>query len=111
MDDVELVPLGLEPGGAETALGLTGPLAGEVLERLGLPTLAEAMTGTRVEWNGLNVRILRGYGALAPHYELWTPIAGVTRAMADAVDSRRDPSGRMRHSKLFGSPKEFRPME
>ncbi len=64
MDDVELVQLGLEPGGAETALGLTGPLAGEMLGRMGLPTLGEPMTGTRVEWNGLNLRILRGYGAL-----------------------------------------------
>lgn len=79
MDDVELVQLGLEPGGAETALGLTGPLAGEMLGRMGLPTLGEPMTGTRVEWNGLNLRILRGYGAIVPHYELWTPVTGVTR--------------------------------
>ncbi len=79
MDDVELVAQGLEPGGAETALGLTGPLAGDVMGRMGLPTLPEPMTGTRVEWNGLNLRILRGYGALAQHYEIWTPAAGVTR--------------------------------
>ncbi|MGB7546797.1 MAG: folate-binding protein [Terracidiphilus sp.] len=79
MDDVELVPLGQEPGAAETALGLTGPHAGEVLARMGLPTLAEPLTGTRVEWNGLDLRILRGYGVLAEHYELWTPATGVTR--------------------------------
>jgi folate-binding protein YgfZ len=79
MDDVELVPLGVEPGGAETALGLTGPHTGDVLGRMGLPTLPEPMTATRVEWNGLNLRIVRGYGALAPHYEIWTPAAGVTR--------------------------------
>ena len=79
MDDVELVAQGLEPGSAETALGLTGPLAGDVLARMGLPTLPEPMTGTRVEWNGLDLRILRGYGALAQHYEIWTPAAGVTR--------------------------------
>ncbi|MGA7110614.1 MAG: folate-binding protein [Terracidiphilus sp.] len=78
MDDVELVSLGQEPA-AETALGLTGPRASEVLTRMGLPALAEPMTGTRVEWNGLDLRILRGFGLLAEHYEIWTPVAGVTR--------------------------------
>jgi folate-binding protein YgfZ len=54
-------------------LGLTGPQANEVLERLSLPTLAEPLTSTRVEWNGVDVRLVRGYGALVPHYEIWTP--------------------------------------
>ena len=94
MDDVELVPLGLEPGGAETALGLTGPLAGEVLGRMGLPTLPEPMTGRRVEWNGLNLRILRAYGALAPHYELWTPAAGVTRLWRTMSTAGATPVGK-----------------
>jgi folate-binding protein YgfZ len=78
MDDVELVPLGLESS-AETALGLTGPQAGAVLGRMGLPTLSEAMSATRVEWNGLDLRIRRGFGTVAEHYEIWTPVAGVTR--------------------------------
>jgi folate-binding protein YgfZ len=77
MDDVELVPLGLDPATAETALGLTGPSASEVLARMGLPVLAEAMTATRVEWNGLDLRILRTYGAIAEHYEIWLPAHGV----------------------------------
>ena len=79
MDDVELVPLGEEPGAEETALGLAGHQADAVLERMGLPTLTEPMTGTREEWNGLDLRILRGYGALVPRYEIWTPAAGVMR--------------------------------
>jgi folate-binding protein YgfZ len=79
MDDVELVPLGQEPGAAETALGVTGPHAPDVLTRSGLPTLAEPMTSTRAEWNGLDLHILRGYGVLAHHYEIWTPAAGVKR--------------------------------
>jgi len=79
MDDVELVPLGQEHGAAETALGLVGPRAEEVLERSGLPTLSAPMTSTRVEWNGLDLRILRGYGAAVPHYEMWIPAAGLTR--------------------------------
>ena len=68
MDDVELVPLA-----GEAALGLTGPKANEVLARVGLPVLSEAMTSTRVEWNGMNLRVSRDYGAAAAHYVLWAP--------------------------------------
>jgi folate-binding protein YgfZ len=78
MDDVELAPLNGEAAGEtgpEAILGLSGPQAGEVLERLSLPSLADAMTGTRVEWNGVDIRLVRGYGVLAPHYELWVPEA------------------------------------
>ena len=78
MDDVELAPLNGEAAGEagpDAILGLTGPQAGEVLERLSLPTLAEPLTGTRVEWNGVDIRLVRGYGALVPHYEIWVPEA------------------------------------
>jgi folate-binding protein YgfZ len=82
MDDVELVPLGEEQvgeAGSETAIGLTGPLTDEVLERVGLPVIANSMAGTSVEWNGWDVRILRTYGVLAKHYEFWLPTAGLTK--------------------------------
>ena len=79
MDDVELVPLGHEPGAEETAIGLSGPQVADVLVRVGLPVLAEPMTLTRVEWNGLDLRVLRGYGTLAQHYTIWTPVTGLTR--------------------------------
>ena len=79
MDDVELVPLGREPGAEETALGLTGLQAGKVFERMGLPVLTEPMTFARVEWNGLDLRIQRGYGAIVPHYTLIVAAAGITR--------------------------------
>ncbi len=82
MDDVELIPLGWDAAGetgSETAVGLTGPLAGEVLERVGLPQISQPMAGTSVEWNGWELRILRGYGVLAPHYEFWLPSAGLTK--------------------------------
>jgi folate-binding protein YgfZ len=74
MDDVELATLS-----GETALGLRGPLADEVLARLSLPALSEAMTSIRMEWNGLNLRIVRVYGALGLNYELWAPEAGVEK--------------------------------
>ena len=82
MDDVELVPLGEEKvgeAGSGTAIGLTGPLADEVLERVGLPVMTSPMAGTSVEWNGWDVRILRIYGVLAKHYELWLPSAGLAK--------------------------------
>jgi folate-binding protein YgfZ len=85
MDDVELVPLGEEQAGeagSETAIGVTGPLADEVLERVGLPVIASAMSGTSVEWNGLDLRILRIYGVLGKHYEFWTPTAGLQKLWA-----------------------------
>jgi folate-binding protein YgfZ len=82
MDDVELVPLGEEQvgeTGSETAIGLTGPEAGEVLERVGLPVITSAMAGTSVEWNGWNLKIRRSYGAMAQHYEFWLPSAGLEK--------------------------------
>jgi folate-binding protein YgfZ len=72
MDDVELVPRE-----DATALGLTGPRVAEVLSRIGLPVLPEPMTHTRVEWNGLSLRIRRQFGVLADHYEIWTTTATV----------------------------------
>jgi folate-binding protein YgfZ len=81
MDDVELVPLGageqMGEAGSITAVGLTGPHADDVLQRVGLPVSAHPMTGKYVEWNGLDLRILRGYGAVATHYEFWLPSAGL----------------------------------
>lgn len=75
MDDVELVT---HDAAAETAVGLTGPGSREVLGRMGLAFPSEPMTGFRVEWNGLDLRIHHGYGALADHFEIWTPQAGLT---------------------------------
>ncbi|KAA6457622.1 folate-binding protein [Acidobacteria bacterium AB60] len=69
MDDVELTPRG-----GETALGLTGPKAGEVLARLGLPVLRDPMTHARAEFNGMSLRIRREYGVLGEHYVIWTSL-------------------------------------
>ncbi|HKF47363.1 MAG TPA: hypothetical protein VKB38_08385 [Terracidiphilus sp.] len=74
MDDVELVTRE-----RETAIGLSGPRAGEVMARLGLPRPPEPMSHTRADWNGLSLRIRRGYGVLAEHYEMWTTIATVAK--------------------------------
>ena len=66
-DDVELTTRE-----GETALGLTGPMAGEVLARLGLPALPTPMTHVRAEFNGMSLRVRRDFGATAEHYEIWT---------------------------------------
>jgi folate-binding protein YgfZ len=82
MDDVELIRLGEErvgEAGSETAIGLRGPLADDVLKRVGLPTIGSPMAGKSVEWNGWELRILRGHGVLAKHYEFWLPSAGLTK--------------------------------
>lgn len=84
MDDVELVPHDVA---AETALGLTGPKAGEVLGRMGLPAPSQAMTSQRCEWNGFELIIRRTFGSIAQHFQLWTPIAGLNplwRALSTA---------------------------
>ena len=79
MDDVELHPIGTEPGAAETALGVAGPEAEKVLARIGLPVISEPMTSTSVEWNGLDLKILHSFGVLVPHFTIWTPVAGLMR--------------------------------
>jgi folate-binding protein YgfZ len=71
MDDVELVPL------EQTALGLTGPASDAVLARLGLPALPEPLTTLQTTWNGFDLRLVRAYGVLAPHYELWVQPAEI----------------------------------
>ena len=80
MDDVELVPRSLDAEGkltGETALGLSGPLAADLLARLVLPAPAKSLTSACALWNGLKVRVARGYGVLAPHYELWVRAAEI----------------------------------
>jgi folate-binding protein YgfZ len=82
MDDVELVVLHEKVAGhpaAEVTLGLSGPQAAEVLERMGLPSFALPLRGAQVDWNGWSVRIQRTYGVLTPHYELRIPAAGLRK--------------------------------
>jgi folate-binding protein YgfZ len=84
MDDVELVA---QDVAAETAVGLTGPKAAEVLVRMGLPAPTQEMTSIRCEWNGFDLVIRRTFGTLAQHFEICTPLAGLAllwRALSTA---------------------------
>jgi folate-binding protein YgfZ len=88
MDDVELVPLR-----EESALGLAGPLAAGLLTRLGLPALTETMTSARVAWSGHEVRVVRAYGVLAPHYELWVQAAEIPALGRALIEAGASPVG------------------
>ena len=84
MDDVELVAV--DPG-TETFVGLTGPLAGKVLARMGLAVPVAPMSVEQLEWNGYDLRIYHNFGTLAQHIEIAVPLAGLThlwRALSTA---------------------------
>jgi folate-binding Fe-S cluster repair protein YgfZ len=45
------------------------------------------MTSARAAWNGKELRVVRGYGAIVPHYELWiraTEIPSLWQALVEA---------------------------
>jgi folate-binding protein YgfZ len=96
MDDVELKPTSAVAEGqlsGETALGLTGPLAADLLARLGLTAPPEQLTSARAAWNGLDLRVMRAYGALAPHYELWAQAAQVPALWRALIEAGAVPVG------------------
>jgi folate-binding protein YgfZ len=88
MDDVELAPLS-----EETALGLAGPMAADLLARLGLPAPHEPLTSARAAWNGQQIRVVRAYGVLSPHYELWVPTAQIPALWQTLVEAGARPVG------------------
>ncbi len=88
MDDVALLPLA-----EESALGLAGPQAARVLEKLGLPPLPEALTSLRAEWNGQPLLVRRGYGLLVEHYALWVATEAISALWAALEAAGATPVG------------------
>ena len=100
MDDVELTPLS-----GQSALGLTGPHAETILNRLGLSTLQEELSSSVGTVAGIPVRLDRGHGTIVPHYALWaageqTPAlwqallaAGATAVGAESIETLRVAEG------------------
>lgn len=88
MDDVELLPVE-----GQSALGLTGPHAAGVLEKLGLPEPSAPMSSVRADWNGYEVLLRRGYGVLAPHFELWIAVNGLERLWRTLKAAGASPAG------------------
>ena len=96
MDDVELLPLSLDPSGdltGQTPLGITGPHAADLLVRLGLPELKEPLTSACTAWNGIEVLVVRAYGVLAPHYELWGQAALIPTLWKALTEAGATPVG------------------
>ena len=87
---------------AETAVGLTGPQADEVLERMGL---AGACGADDFDQRASGTAWICGFCALtawwSPHYEIWTPVARVDSALAHALDCGGQPG-------WFGSAEKLR---
>jgi folate-binding protein YgfZ len=88
MDDVELVPVA-----GMTAIGLTGPKAGEVLTQIGASPLAEPLAQATVTASGLDLAIRRGYGVLAEHYTLWVAEGSVGDLWQKLVTAGAQPAG------------------
>jgi folate-binding protein YgfZ len=66
MDDVELSPLS-----DQSALGLTGPRAESVLNKLGLAALPDELSSSTGTVAGIPVRLYRVHGPIVPRYALW----------------------------------------
>jgi folate-binding protein YgfZ len=64
-----------------------------MLEQIGLPTHNEPMRGTRAQWHGLDLKILRGYGVVAEHYEIWAPVAELAELWRTLTTSGAVPVG------------------
>jgi folate-binding protein YgfZ len=96
MDDVELASLTLDASGnltGETALGLSGPMSANLLAQLGLPAPSETLTTARADWNGQELRVVRAYGLLAPHYELWVQAAQIPALWQALIQAGATPAG------------------
>jgi folate-binding protein YgfZ len=64
-----------------------------VLQRLGLPVLPEPLTGVCAAWDGQEMRVVRAYGVLVPHYELWVRAAQIPALWRALVDAGATPVG------------------
>lgn len=80
MDDVTLVPLDTDEDVNQAAypLGLGGPLADRILEKMGIAPLPGLMTQARSSWNGHSLLVRREFGVLIPHYSLWITVAALS---------------------------------
>ena len=92
MDDVEL-----ETVVGQSAVGLTGPSAGDLLAKMGLGALVEPMTcadgAIDLDGERVPVRLCRGYEAVVPHYALWVEDSQVAALWAALISAGAKPVG------------------
>lgn len=82
MDDVELQEL----DASNTALGLAGPQAPNILNNLGLP-VPDSLAFTPATLQGIPLTVVGAYSVLVPRFELWIAaehIADVWRILTEA---------------------------
>jgi folate-binding protein YgfZ len=51
------------------------------------------MTSAHAEWNGHEMRVVRGYGVLVPHYQLWVRLAEIPALWRALVEAGAIPVG------------------
>lgn len=89
MDDVELKPLE-----DETALGLSGPKAAELLASAGVDVEGlEPLTLKESSIAGIKVSIQRAFGVLVPHYELWVKTSDLAQLWQELQTRGAIPAG------------------
>jgi folate-binding protein YgfZ len=88
MDDVELVPLT-----DQSALGITGPGAEQILTALGLSAPAEMLSHADGTVGEVSVRIERRYGTVVPHYALWADAGQIPALWQTIVEAGAIPVG------------------
>ena len=75
MDDVELQRL----DASQTAIGIAGPGAPEILTGLGL-SVPEEGAFTDISFNGTQITVVHAYGPQFPRFELWLPVTSLTES-------------------------------
>ncbi len=88
MDDVELTALD-----GESALGISGPEAGKVLETLGLTAPAEEFTSAFGVVHDIPVRIFRSHGTIVPHFAIWAKLEEIPALWQALLASGASPAG------------------
>ncbi len=72
MDDVELHPL----DAAQTAIGIAGPNAPQILSALGL-VVPEEGAFTSTSFNGTGFTLVHAYSPIVPRFEIWLPVSAL----------------------------------
>ncbi len=88
MDDVELAPVeGI------SALGLAGPRAAEILNKVGIETLPEPMRVIHGQIDAIPVKVFGGYAPLVPHFTVWAAADAIPALWAALRNAGAVPAG------------------
>jgi folate-binding protein YgfZ len=88
MDDVELQEL----DASTTTLGLAGPGASAILDKLGLP-VPENLSFAQASLHGIPLTVVRAYSVLVPRFEIWVATEHAATAWRAFAESGAAPAG------------------